>query len=189
MVNAINGTYGSPKGYRAVHAKGFCGAGTLTAGPEAAEYTKSALFDGHAVPTMFRFSLAPGVPRFLGHGAGPQVARRTAMEDADGTTMDLIMINVPFVFVKDPADFAPFFRAIAPDPATGKADPAKVKAHFDKHPEAARFVEFLERVAHSRQLCDREPFYDGPHLLLHQRPGRAAAGALDRRARGGPGRG
>ena len=144
MVNAINGTYGSHKGYRAVHAKGFCGAGTLTAGAEAAEYTKSTLFDGHAVPIMFRFSLAPGIPDSSDTVQAPRslVAR---MEDADGTTMDLIMIDVPFVFVKDPADFAPFFRAIAPDPATGKADPAKVKAHFDKHPEAARFVEFLEK--------------------------------------------
>lgn len=52
MVNALNGMFGSHKGYRAVHAKGFCGAGTLTATPEAAGYTKASLFDGHAVPTM-----------------------------------------------------------------------------------------------------------------------------------------
>ena len=61
MVNAINGTYGtygSHKGYRAVHAKGFCGAGTLTAGPEAAEYTKSTLFIG------------------VGPGLRPEVGRR-----------------------------------------------------------------------------------------------------------------
>src|SRR6476661_9569108 len=105
MVNAINGTYGSHKGYRAVHAKGFCGAGTLTASPEAAKYTKSALFDSHAVPTMFRFSLAPGVPDSSDTVQAPRslVARMT---DGDGTGMDLIMINVPFVFVKDPADFA-----------------------------------------------------------------------------------
>ena len=38
MVNAINGTYGSHNGYRAVHAKGFCGAGTLTASREAVQY-------------------------------------------------------------------------------------------------------------------------------------------------------
>jgi catalase len=144
MINALNGMFGSHKGYRAVHAKGFCGAGTLTATPEAAEYTKASLFDGHAVPTMFRFSLAPGNPEVSDLEQAPRslVAR---MEDADGTTMDLVMINVLFVFVKDPADFAPFFRALTPDPATGKADPAKVKAHFDKHPEAARFVEFLEK--------------------------------------------
>src|SRR5690349_11982566 len=62
MVDALNGMFGSHKGYRAVHAKGFCGAGSLKATPEAAEYTKASLFDGHAVPTMFRFSLAPGAP-------------------------------------------------------------------------------------------------------------------------------
>lgn len=144
MVNAINSVYGGHKGYRAVHAKGFCGAGTLTASPDAAQYTKSTLFDGHAVPTMFRFSLAPGIPDASDTVQAPRslVAR---MEDADGTSMDLIMINVPFVFVRDPADFAPFFRSLAPDPATGKPDPAKVKAYFDKHPEALRFVEFLDK--------------------------------------------
>ena len=81
MVNAINSVYGSHKGYRAVHAKGFCGAGTLTASPDAAQYTKSTLFDGHAVPTMFRFSLAPGIPDASDTVQAPRslVAR---MEDA-----------------------------------------------------------------------------------------------------------
>ena len=119
--------------------------------------SESPLFDGHAVPTMFRFSLAPGIPNSSDTVQAPRslVAR---MEDADGTAMDLIMINVPFVFVKDPADFAPFFRAIAPDQATGKPDGAKVKAYFDKHPEAARFVEFLDKSAIPASYAT-SPFY------------------------------
>jgi catalase len=64
MVSALNGLHGSHKGYRAVHAKGFCGAGSL----KAAEYTRASLFNGHAVPTMFRFSLAPGAPTPRRHG-------------------------------------------------------------------------------------------------------------------------
>ena len=145
MVNALNGVFGSHKGYRAVHAKGFCGAGTLKATPEAAQYTKASLFDGHAVPTMFRFSLGPGIPDASDLEQAPRslVAR---LQDADGTSMDLVMINVPFVFVKDPADFAPFFRALTPDPATGKPDPDKVKAHLEKHPEAARFVQYMDKA-------------------------------------------
>jgi catalase len=144
MVNAINEAFGSHKGYRAVHAKGFCGAGSLKATPEAAEYTKATLFDGHAVPTMFRFSLAPGAPNASDLEQAPRslVAR---FEDADGTTMDMVMINVPFVFVKDPVDFAPFFRALKPDPATGKPDGAKLQAHLERHPEAARFIEYLDK--------------------------------------------
>ena len=63
MVNAINGLYDSHKGYRAVDATGYCGAVALTAVPEAAANTKSTLLDKHAVPVMFRFSLAPGVPQ------------------------------------------------------------------------------------------------------------------------------
>jgi catalase len=93
---------------------------------------------------MFRFSLAPGAPDVSDLEQHPRslVAR---LDPGDGTTMDLVMINVPFVFVNDPADFAPFFRALTPDPATGKPDPEKVKAHPEKHPEAARFIEFLEK--------------------------------------------
>lgn len=145
MVNAINDVFGSHKGYRAVHAKGFCGAGTLTATPEAVRYTKAALFDGRAVPTMFRFSLAPGAPDVSDLEQHPR-SLTARVEDADGTSMDLVMINVPFVFVSDPADFAPFFRALAPDPATGKPDPARIKEHLANHPEAARFIEFLETM-------------------------------------------
>jgi hypothetical protein len=33
MVNPLNGMFCSHKGYRAVHAKGFCGAGSLKATP------------------------------------------------------------------------------------------------------------------------------------------------------------
>jgi catalase len=145
MVDAINEAFGSHKGYRAVHAKGFCGAGSFQATPEAAGISKASVFDGRAVPVMFRFSLAPGAPDVSDLEQHPRslVAR---LDPGDGSTMDLVTINVPFVFVKDPADFAPFFRAIAPDPATGKPDPARVEAHLGKHPEAARFVEFLEKT-------------------------------------------
>jgi catalase len=144
MVNAINEVFGSHKGYRAVHAKGFCGAGSFQATLEATGISKAPIFDGRAVSVMFRFSLAPGAPTVSDLEQHPRslVAR---LDPGDGSTMDLVTINVPFVFVKDPADFAPFFRALTPDPTTGKADPAKVKAHLEKHPEAARFVEFLEK--------------------------------------------
>lgn len=145
MVDAINGVFGSHKGYRAVHAKGFCGAGTLQGTPEAAGLTRASILDGSAVPTMFRFSLAPGAPEVSDLEQAPRslVAR---FETAGGETMDLLMINVPFVFMDDPADFAPFFRSLAPDPATGKPDEAKLKAHLEVNPAAKRFIEYLDEA-------------------------------------------
>jgi catalase len=144
MVDAINGVFGSHKGYRAVHAKGFCAAGAWQATPEAAAVSKASVFDGQAVPVMFRFSLAPGAPEVSDLEQAPRslVAR---LEPAGGGTMDLVMINVPFVFMDEPADFVPFFRALAPDPATGKPDPAKLEAVFAANPAAKRFVEFLDK--------------------------------------------
>lgn len=143
MVDALNGMFGSHKGYRAVHAKGFCAAGSFQATPEAAELSKAAIFDGRAVPVTYRFSIAPGLPTASDTEQAPRslVAR---LQPAGGETMDLLMINVPFVFVNDPKYFASFFRAVTPDPATGKPDPARFKAYFDAHPESTRFLEFLD---------------------------------------------
>src|SRR3712207_4283324 len=129
MVDALNGVFGSHKGYRAVHAKGFYAARSFQATPEAAELSKAALFDGRAVPVMYRLSLAPGLPTTSDKEQGPRslVAR---FQPVGGETMDLLMINVPFVFLRDPKDFAPFFRALTPDSATGKPDPERHKAYF-----------------------------------------------------------
>jgi catalase len=62
MVDAINGVLGSHQGYRAVHAKGFCAAGSFEPTPEAKGVSKAVIFDGRAVPIMYRFSIAPGLP-------------------------------------------------------------------------------------------------------------------------------
>ena len=160
MVDALNSVHGSHKGYRAAHAKGFCAAGTFQATAEAADISKASIFDGHAVPTMFRFSLAPGTPDASDLEQAPRslVAR---FEPAGGETMDLIMINVPFVFMDEPADFVPFLRALAPDPATGQPDAAKLKAHLDAHPEAKRFVEFLD------QAPVPASYAQGPYFAVH----------------------
>jgi catalase len=142
MVDAINGVFGSHQGYRAVHAKGFCAAGSFEPTPEAKGVSKAVIFDGRAVPVMYRFSIAPGTPAASDKDQAPRslVAR---FQPNGGDTMDLLMINVPFVFVHDPKDFAPFFRALTPDPKTGKPDPAKFKAYFDQHPESQRFLDWL----------------------------------------------
>ena len=76
MVAAVTELFGHHKGYRAVHAKGFCGEGSFQATPAAADISKASLFSGETVPVMFRYSLTPGLPGRLGFEREDQVAGR-----------------------------------------------------------------------------------------------------------------
>jgi hypothetical protein len=60
MVDAINGVFGSHQGYRAVHAKGFCAAGSFEPTPEAKGVSRAVIFDGRAASLGRRQSTGKG---------------------------------------------------------------------------------------------------------------------------------
>src|ERR1700682_6768176 len=62
VVTALEGAYGVHPGQRRNHTKGFCALGTFIGKPEAAAYSRSALFSGEPVPVVARFSIAGGDP-------------------------------------------------------------------------------------------------------------------------------
>src|SRR6267154_1260849 len=62
VVTALEGAYGVHAGERRNHTKGTCAVGTFVGMPEAAAYSRSALFSGRPVPVVARFSLAGGNP-------------------------------------------------------------------------------------------------------------------------------
>jgi catalase len=145
MIAAVDGLFGYHEGYRAVHAKGFCGEGHFTATSDAAGISKASMFDGQTVPVMFRYSLTPGLP--TASDSGEQIKSLVArFTPEDGDTLDLLTLSVPMVFMNHPSDFAGFFRALTPDPDTGKPDPDMFKAFFDANPESQRFLEFMATV-------------------------------------------
>jgi catalase len=62
VVTALEEAYGVHPGQRRNHTKGMCALGSFVGTPEAAAYSRSALFSGSTVPAVVRFSLAGGNP-------------------------------------------------------------------------------------------------------------------------------
>lgn len=54
----------------------------------------------------------------------------------NGKQTDMVALSLPVFFVRTPEDFLELQAALAPDPATGKPDPARAMAFAQAHPEA-----------------------------------------------------
>jgi catalase len=54
------------------------------------------------------------------------------------------MNNTPVFVVNSPQAFYDQLVASRPDPATGKPDPAKLKAFFVAHPETTPFLDWVK---------------------------------------------
>ena len=67
VVNALEGVYGVNRGRRRNHTKGFGALGSFVGAPEAAAYSRSALFSGHEIEVVARFSVAGGDPTAVQH--------------------------------------------------------------------------------------------------------------------------
>lgn len=142
MVGAIETVFGVTPGERRNHIKGTCAAGEFVGLADAAAYTRSALFSGKAVPVVARFSLAGGNP------LAPDVAkspRGMALEFRlpNNELQHMTMLNVPVFGAAQPASFFDMFVAMKPDPATGKADPEKMKAYKASHPDSKPLGDFM----------------------------------------------
>jgi catalase len=121
-------------GFRRNHAKGVGVLGFFESNGNGVRLSKAAVFGPGRVPVIGRFSLAgpnpnapdtPDAVRGLGLQFSPPGSEvwRTAM------------ISLPVFPVSTPQAFYEQLIASKPDPATGKPDPAKMKAFVESHPE------------------------------------------------------
>lgn len=135
IVDAINELAGRHEGHRAVHAKGTLLTGTFTGTPEGAAMSRAAHLQGQPLRVTARFSNGGGDPGGPDHGQdGRGLAVKVYLPD--GSTTDLVTLNLPVFFVRTPEDFLALTRARVPDPQTGQPDLAKVGAFIEAHPEA-----------------------------------------------------
>jgi len=127
VVGALEGAYGVHPGERRNHTKGTCALGTFVGRPEAAAYSRSALFAGQPVPVVARFSLAGGDPHASDTDRSP---RGLALEFRlpNGSLQHMTMINTPMFFAAMPRTFLDKMLALKPDPATGKPNPEALNA-------------------------------------------------------------
>jgi catalase len=144
VVDGFEKNFGVHQGERRNHTKGVCALGEFVGDKEAAKLSRSALFSGQAVPVVARFSVAGGNPKVPDTAKN---ARGMALEfRLPGDKLQHItMINTPIFGAATPQTFFDNIVATRPDPATGKPDPAKVKAFLASHPDAVAQSEFLQK--------------------------------------------
>lgn len=142
VVSAMEAAFGVTPGERRNHIKGTCAVGEFVGVPKTATYSRSALFSGQPVPVVARFSLAGGNPGAPDTARSP---RGMALEFrlSNGELQHMTMLNTPVFGAARPRTFLDQLLALQPDPATGKADPEKIKAFKASHPDNKAQADFL----------------------------------------------
>ncbi|MNO71915.1 Catalase-related peroxidase precursor [compost metagenome] len=162
MVGAFEQVFGVPKGERRNHTKGTCAVGEFVGKPEAAQYSRSALFSGKPVPVVARFSLGGGNPKASDAGKSP---RGMALEFRlpDSALQHMTMLNVPVFGAAVPQTFFDQLQALVPDPQTGKSDPEKLKAFAASHPDSHALGQFM--ASHNPPPSYANAAYFGIHTF------------------------
>jgi len=144
VVTAIEGVFGVTPGERRNHIKGACAVGEFVGSPEAAAYSRSALFSGKPVPVVARLSLAGGNPKAPDTAKSP---RGLALEfKLSGNNLQhMTMLNIPIFGAMQPRTLLDLMIATKPDPATGKPDPEKIKAFKATHPDSLAQADYLAK--------------------------------------------
>jgi catalase len=143
FVDGFEQVGGVHPGFRRNHAKGVGVTGFFEGSGDAARLSKAAVFRPGRVPVIGRFSLGGGQPD---QADGPDKARGLGLQftTADGEEWRTTMINLPVFPFRTPEAFYEQMIASKPDPATGKPDPAKMKAFLASHPETEQALAVIK---------------------------------------------
>jgi len=144
MMAAFQDANGIHAGFRRNHAKGVCVTGWFESSGQAAELSKAAVFRPGRVPLVGRFALAGGMPS---QTDAPATVRSMALRFLlpGGEEWRTGMNNIPVFAVNSARGFYEQLLASSPDPATGKPDPAKMKAFLAAHPETGRALSLIKK--------------------------------------------
>ena len=133
---------GKHPGVRRNHAKGVGVSGYFESNGHGAEFSKAKIFQQGRVPILGRFSLggpnpnaADAPPAVRGFGVCFQLPGANEWRTA--------MINFPVFPFRTPQAFYENLLASAPDPATGKPDPEKMRAFLAAHPESEAALKII----------------------------------------------
>ena len=145
QVDALEGLFGKHPGARRSGAKGVCASGYFVGNTVGRTLSSAAVFSGDKVPVVARFSVGGGNPKASDKSRS---VRGLALQFnlANGEQWMMANISAPMFFVARPEQFAPFLQARMPDPATGKPDPAKLKAFNEANPETLLQAGYLAKT-------------------------------------------
>ena len=142
MINTFEKVNGMHPGFRRNHAKGVCISGYFDSNGRGVALSRAAVFAPGRVPIIGRFALAGGQPYVID---APQTVRSMAIlfKLPNGEEWRTGMNNIPVFPVKTAQGFHDQLLASAPDPSTGKPDPAKMKAFLASYPETAKAMPLI----------------------------------------------
>ncbi|AIR90929.1 catalase family peroxidase [Pseudomonas cremoricolorata] len=136
IIDTFEAQAGQHPGYRKNHAKGLCVSGYFQSSGAAAQLSTARVFSQPQVPVIGRFAIGGANP-FAPDTAVPVRSLALDLRTDDGDTWRTGMNNPPLLAVNTVQGFYDQVLANAPDPATGKPDPARQQAFFAAHPESA----------------------------------------------------
>ena len=169
MTDAIQTANGKVyPGYRRAHAKGVCVSGYFEGNGEGQALSKAGMFKSARSPLLGRMSIGGGAP----HGMdGSARVRSMALKivDEDGHEWRMAMNSFPFFAVSSVQAFYEQSVASAPDPATGKPDPAKMAAFTEAHPESANFARWAKSAPWSTSFANTR--YNGVNTFRFEDAG------------------
>lgn len=145
QVNALEGLFGKHAGSRRSGAKGVCASGYFVGNTVGRSLSSASAFSGEKVPAVLRFSIGGGSPKASDKGRSVR-GLSFQLTAANGEVWQSANVSAPVFFVAKPEQFAPFLQVRTPDPATGKPDPAKLKAFNDANPETLRQAAYLAKA-------------------------------------------
>ena len=144
MMAAFEDANGTHAGFRRNHAKGVCVTGWFESNGQAAGLSKAAVFKPGRIPVVGRFALAGGMP-FQTDKPATVCSMALRFLPPGGEEWRTGMNNIPVFPVNSARGFYEQLLASAPDPATGKPDPEKMKAFLAAHPETVRALQLIKK--------------------------------------------
>lgn len=145
QVNALEGLFGKQPTFRRSQAKGLCASGYFVGNTVGRSLSSASVFSGEKVPVVARFSVGGGSPKASDKGKS---VRGMALQFTLPKGEQWLMANIsaPVYFVAKPEQFVPFLQVRSADPATGKPDPAKLKAFNEANPETTLQGAYLAKA-------------------------------------------
>lgn len=157
IVNTFEKVDGVHRGFRRNHAKGIDVTGYFESNGHGQAISRSLVFGEGRVPIVGRFAFAGGNPDIPD---APQTVRSLAIffRLPDGEEWRTAMVNIPVFLVKTPQAFNDFLLASAPDPASGKPNPALMNGFLAGHPETVAAMKTIGSHPFSSGFGD-SPYY------------------------------
>ncbi|WP_034999714.1 catalase family peroxidase [Beijerinckia mobilis] len=134
LVDQFITLFGNHPGFRVNHAKGIVAEGVFKGSPQAAKFSKAALFTGDTIPVTIRFSDPTGIPT-IPDGSPKAIPNGLAIKYhfKDGSETDMVLNSLKFFPVATAQDFLQLLQAIgASQPDSQK--PTALERFVATHP-------------------------------------------------------